>query len=116
MRRKIMICYLLICCLSLSCCAKKHEASIETDGISVSPAAAAGEENRLTLEELKSKYTGGENGTLVDATLHKNYVLIEYTKNNITYFNWYNLTTGDKDLLPVWDTHAKLKRVIDENN
>lgn len=101
MDRRIMVFCLMVCCISLVSCTHKNEAIIDADGISVSTAAITKEEAKLTLDEVKSKYKCGEIGTITGTTKYGDHILIEYTKNNVNYFDWWNLTTGDRDLLPV---------------
>lgn len=72
---------------------------------------------KLKAQDVISKYNRGESSKLVSTESYKDYLLVEYTNDaGYTYFDWYNLKTGDKDILPVWDSHSKLKKIVDENN
>lgn len=71
---------------------------------------------KITLDDVKNIYNGGENGNIIELTNYKNYALVKYQKENRYYYDWYNLETGDRDILPVWDTHAKLKEIVNEND
>ena len=72
--------------------------------------------SKMTLDDIKNIYNGGNNGSIVEVTNYKKYALVEYQKENMKYFDWYNLETGDRDLLPVWETHTKLKEIVNEND
>lgn len=75
------------------------------------------QEFKLKAQDIIDKYDGGKNGKLISTETYKEYLLVEYTRDNrYTYFDWYNLKTGDKDILPVWDTHSTLKKIANENN
>ena len=79
-------------------------------------------EDKLTMEDIKATYTGGHEGKLVNTTLYfGHYVLAEYTiedkkGDSFHLFDWYNLETGDKDVLPVAGYEAKLMKVITKDN
>lgn len=75
------------------------------------------QEFKLKAQNIIDKYNGGKNGKLISTETYKEYLLVEYTRDNgCTYFDWYNLKTGDKDVLPVWNTHSTLKKIVNENN
>lgn len=45
------------------------------------------------------------------------YVLVEYLSDGGYYcYGWYNLVTGDKDVLPTFPYNAKLKEIRNEND
>lgn len=71
-------------------------------------------ENRLTIEDIKSKYNGGNKGQISNLTIYlDHYVLVEYTHNSYTKgFDFYNLKTGDKDtLISETGIDTKLERI-----
>lgn len=81
--------------------------------------ATAGKTNKLTIEEIKAKYTGGEAGKIVYMTTYKSqYILVEYSIDGTSghFFDWYNLKTGDRDALPTYAYHVKLNKIVDENH
>lgn len=73
--------------------------------------------DKLTLDDVKSKYTGGENGQIVNVTTYNQFALIEYINSaNLHCYDWYNLKTGDKDILPIYGNNAKLEGIKNEND
>ncbi|NGX93719.1 MAG: hypothetical protein G4V63_00245 [Candidatus Afipia apatlaquensis] len=76
-------------------------------------------ENKLTIEDIKAKYTGGDSGKIVNTiTYMSKYILVEYsTDDTIGHcFDFYNLKTGDKDTLPIYALHVKLDKIVNEND
>lgn len=74
--------------------------------------------DKLTIEDIKAKYTGGENGKIVNVTEYGgHYVLVEYINSaDLNCFDFYNLKTGDKDTLPVYPCNVKLQEIKNEND
>lgn len=73
--------------------------------------------NKLTLDDIKANYTGGEKGQVVNITTYSQYALVEYTNGaDLRCYDWYNLKTGDKDALPIQPYNAKLERIKNEND
>ncbi|WP_372998478.1 hypothetical protein [Lutispora sp.] len=101
MSRKIVLCSILLLCILLVCC----RAGTDKREISV-----------LSLEDIQKIYKEDVNGTFVKAVPYKKHMLVEYKKDSATYYDWFNTETGDRDLLPVWDTNARLKIIQDENS
>lgn len=76
-------------------------------------------ENKLTIEGIKAKYTGGDSGKIVNIiTYGSKYILVEYSTDDTLghCFDFYNLKTGDKDTLPIYELHVKLDKIINEND
>lgn len=78
--------------------------------------------SKITLDDIKNNYNKDDKGNIVKVTSYKNYALdnnyalVEYQKENRNYFDFYNLETGDIDLMPIWETQTKLKAIVDENH
>lgn len=72
--------------------------------------------DKMTIDDVKANYTGGGAGQIVNLTTYgEQYVLVEYTYGSYRQFwDFYNLKTGDKDILPV--NNAKLNKIIDTND
>lgn len=119
--KRLVSCFLLLVLLSilLISCKSNNEKRVNIADSAINktiiPDNQINNIYKVALDDIKKRYNGGENGNLVNTTEYKNYVLVEYKKNNQNYFEWYNLSTGDRDLLPVWDTHAKLMNIVDKN-
>lgn len=75
--------------------------------------------DKLTIEDIKAEYTGGDAGQLVNMTSFKNqYILVEFSLEGISGhgFEFYDLKTGDKDALPLNGLQAKLDEIVNENH
>jgi hypothetical protein len=80
--------------------------------------------NKLAIEDIKKSYEGSQNTKLVNITEYNNfhtgydYVLVEYLNDSENdCFDWYDLTTGDKDVLPLYAVHkAELIKINYEND
>lgn len=96
---------LVLVCIIPTSCTNKVTKNIEV-------------QKKLTIEDIKANYTGGEKGDFVNMTIHwGKYALVEYTYDESSrWFDLYNLETGDKDKLFTGALNAKLDLFIDENN
>lgn len=73
--------------------------------------------NKLTVEDIKSRYTGGENGKIINLTTFNDYYVLVECKYD-TYskgFDLYNMKTGDKDNLFRGAHSTKLEKIESEN-
>lgn len=66
--------------------------------------------SKLTLDDIKSRYSDGDAGSIVNIYEQGVYILVEYLKEQEQYFDLYNLKTGDWDILPRTYTRLKLDR------
>lgn len=135
----MLILVILIFGVSLLSCSNQEKGSVNNKGAEQTATSSNNQSNsenqqdkqkestteskyKLTIEDIKAKYTGGYEGKLVNTTLYfEHYVLAEYTRegkkgDSIHYFDWYNLETGDKDVLPVDGYEAKLVKAITKDN
>lgn len=76
--------------------------------------AASQDTFKLTLDEIKKKYT---NAKIKDIqSVGKEYVLVESQKDNFaSTFDIYNLKTGDMDTLPTMGDFVTLEKIENEN-
>lgn len=137
MKRLVSILLALFLALSfLSCSSNQKKISANSKETTKTVAPPSGQSNpgnqqdkqkesitenkdELTIEDIKAKYTGGDNGKIVNITSQlEDYVLVEYINGGGRLcFDWYNLKTGDKDVLPVGGyNNVKLMRVKDKDN
>lgn len=74
--------------------------------------------NKLTIEDIKAQYTGGEKGEIVSLTnIKEKYILVEFTSDvYMKEFALYDMSTGDKDTLFRGDHSTKLEKIEDENS
>lgn len=71
-------------------------------------------ERKLSLEDVKKKYNDKE---IVNIVTYKHYVLVESSRDTYANsFHWYNLATGDMDILPVKPHYCKLEKIVHENH
>lgn len=75
--------------------------------------------NKLTIEDIKARYTGGNAGQIVNLTTYvydAEYALVEYTYGGGGhFFDWYNLKTGSKDTI-LGPCNAKLVLIKNQND
>lgn len=71
-------------------------------------------EKKLTIEDIKKKYTDRK---IINIINYKDYVLVESQRDypEASQFDWYNLRTGDMDILPTSPNYAQLVKVITED-
>ncbi|HBM74531.1 MAG TPA: hypothetical protein DD429_03110 [Clostridiaceae bacterium] len=121
MNRKIEFIFvgIFFCILIVSC----SKLDLTQSGIQNKPALAEQGDianrktDKLNVSDIKKRYTGGEKGTIINITDYQHYVLVEYnTGNNGNCFDWYNLDTGDWDVLPIGPINAKLKEIKNPND
>lgn len=68
----------------------------------------------LTIDDIKLSFTDRE---VVNLTRYGQYALVETHKDTLANsFYWFNLKTGDKDILPTGPNYAKLEKIVNEDN
>jgi hypothetical protein len=110
----------MLSCILIASCSKPN---LTQSGIQNKPAFAEQgdianrETYKLNVGDIKKRYTGGDKGTIISITDYQHYALVEYnTGNKGNCFDWYNLDTGDWDVLPIGPVNAKLKEIKNPND
>ncbi|MPN03727.1 hypothetical protein SDC9_150959 [bioreactor metagenome] len=118
MYKKIVIAALLISLASITLFAGCTNVPVLPGKSSLSQQKAANVSNtemKLSVEDIKKKYAGKN---IIAITKYKdNYIIVESNEGiDASTFELYNLTTGDRDILPTGPNYAELKEISNENH
>lgn len=72
---------------------------------------------KLTIDDIKKNYIEDGEKKIENISTYSHYTLVEYTLDSTTKcFDWYNLETGDKDVLLTDSINTTLKNIENENS
>lgn len=112
MPKKIPFYFLIIViCFSFLGCSGKNTNSLSNNK------KAKNIVQKLTIDDIKKKYIEDGEKKIENISTYSHYALVEYTLDSTTKcFDWYNLETGDKDVLLTNSINTTLKNIENENS
>lgn len=102
---------IIIMCSSLLGCSSKNTNSSSNNK------KAKNIVQKLTIDDIKKNYIEDGEKKIENISTYNHYALVEYTLDSTTKcFDWYNLETGDKDVLLTDSINTTLKNIENENS